>query len=617
MYILSVIPIQRGIPFSTLSYFSSDALGAGTIVEIPLGRQTIYGLVYGSVSLIEAKTDIKQATFALKKIKSVVGVSNFSRGVAEGLSDASKKTLIPIGALAGVFIHENFFDFFHEPMELVDGEKADSTPRAVYGSTLERTDEYKRIIRTAFADKKSVVLVAPSIRSVEFWYKTLQKGITAHSLCLHSKRTKRDQKQALSLIKNAERPLFIVTTPGFSIIPRSDIETVILEEESSTLYKTNDRYEVDQRIGIESIAKALGLQLIYGDILPRFETLQKTNQLELPRAFTPEKLLVVPTDPYRTILPSETVELIRYCQKNKKTLFIYTNRKGIAPLSRCADCGTTVECPSCGLPVVLRYKIIDGTRERLFICTHCGDTLPPTHVCSYCASWNIAPVPVGTESIAASVEEIIGTDHVAIVDDDTTPDSKQVQSLIEELQKKKWFVLVGTQKLLPYIKSIDFIAVPFFDRILSIASPYTIEEVLHLIMECNERVKEKLILCTKNPDFPILKQLATKKLQEIIDEDIETRKTLSYPPFGVLLKLSVTLPQAHRESVSRRIEYFFSDHELSLLSARRITPESMKVVCTWIIQVDQDYLENYGESLSLFLSDIRFPNKLEINPRRL
>ncbi len=617
MYILSVIPIQKGIPFSTLSYFGSDILPVGTIVIVPLGRSSIYGLVYECTSLIEAKTHVKQANFSLKKIKSVVGVSTFSFGVVEGLREASQKTLVPIGALAGAVINELFFDFLQSIEKDFETNKVAKEPVVIYGTLPERVDEYKRIIRGAFALKQSVVLVAPSIRSVEYWHNTLAKGIASHSLMLHSKCTKRHQKSVLSAIKSSQRPLFICTTPGFATVPRADIATLILEDEASNLYRSHDRYEIDQRIVLESVAKASGIALAYGDILPRFETFHKTGNINLARSFMPEKLVIVPTDPYRTILPSETIELIRYCQKNKKNLFIYTNRKGIAPLSRCADCGTTVDCPTCGLPIVLRYKVVEGERQRLFICTHCGDTLPTTHVCKYCGSWNITPVSVGTESIRDAVVALIGEDHVITIDDDVTPDSKFTTSLVETIQKQKCFVMVGTQKIIPFIKAVDFVVIPFFDRLLSTPSPYIVEETLRLIMECNEKTKDSLILCTKNPDFTITKQLATKKIQEIIDEDMETRKVLKYPPFGVLLKLSVTVPSSHRMSVTQKVEFFFEGYEMSILSARRISQESMKILCIWIIQVDTSYLEDHGESLLSFLSDIRFPHKMDINPSRL
>lgn len=617
MYILSIIPIARGIPFNTLSYYNTDALSMGTLVEIPFGKQTITGLVHDCTSLIEAKTSIKQATFSLKRIKKVIGVSRYSAALVEGLREASAKTLTPIGSLAGVVINELFIDLVAEP-EGTSLQEVEIKPSLLsYGSHADRIDMYKRIVRSAFAQKKSVVLVAPSIRAVEYWFTTLQKGIVSHSVLIHSKRTKRDQKSALSAIKSSDRPLLICTTAQSAVIPREDIATMILEDEASPLYKLHDRYGADMRIVLACIAKASGIQMVYGDTLPRFETLEKAGGSHVPRSFTPEKLVVVPTEQYRTILPTETIELIRYCQKNKKSVFIYTNRKGIAPVSRCADCGTSVDCPTCGLPIVLRYKLVSGERERLFICTHCGDTLPPTHVCSYCASWNITPVSIGTESVRDAVVDIVGEDYVITVDDDLTPDTKEVESLVTATQKHKWFVMVGTQKLLPYIKQVDFIAIPFFDRLLSIPSPFTVEEVLRLLMECNEKTKDTLIICTKKPDFSITTLLSQKKIQEIIETDIETRRTLLYPPFGILMKLSVTVPSAHKDTLVEKVSAFFEGLDMTLLPVRRISPDSMKLLCVWIIQANNDYTLDYGEDLQAFLQELRFPHTIDINPTRL
>ena len=197
MYILSIIPIARGIPFNTLSYYNTDALSVGTLVELPFGKQTITGLVHECTSLIEAKTSIKQATFSLKRIKKVIGVSHYSTALVEGLREASAKTLTPIGSLAGVVINELFIDLIQQPDETPEQSLEIKPSLLSYGPHIDRIDTYKRIIRTAFAQKKSVVLVAPSIRSVEYWFTTLQKGIASHSVLIHSKRTKRDQKTAL------------------------------------------------------------------------------------------------------------------------------------------------------------------------------------------------------------------------------------------------------------------------------------------------------------------------------------------------------------------------------------------------------------------------------------
>jgi primosomal protein N' len=625
MHILTVIPIARGIPFDTLSYYNADPLAHGTLVSIPMGKQTLIGIVTQSTSLIEAKATIKHATFSLKKIKSVIGHVPFFKHCADAARETSIHTLTPIGAVLGSVMPQFLFEYINaEKISELFNEPIAATPfieDVVSGTQNDRLDLYKRLIRSAFAEKKSVLFIAPSIRSLELWKSQLEKGITKHVVTFHSKVTKKSLRSAFSLLKSSERPLVIFATPGYSVLPRNDMGILIAENESSSLYKTNDRYGTDLRIFFKQFACFQGLKLYWGDTLPRFETLERLNKSHMPRTFVPDKLHIVPVEHYRTILPSEVIDLIRHAQKKKKKLFIYTNRKGVAPLSRCSDCGTIVTCEECTLPMVLRNKVLpNGERERYFVCTHCAATLPATHVCSYCGSWNITPLSIGTESVRDAVISLVGEDAVITIDDDLTPDHSTVQTLLTKVSKQKFAIVIGTVKVLPYIKNIDYTLFPFFDRLLSIPSLYTTEEALRLVMECNERSTDGVIICTKNADFPLLKQLETQKINAIIFDELAVRKELGYPPYGTIIKISLTVPEGHRQKVIEKMqEYFAQDTniEATAMPARRISQTSMKVLMTWIVKAQTTYIEEEGTELMRVLESLRFPYKVDQNPERL
>lgn len=625
MYITTVIPIARGIPFDTLTYFSTEQLRIGTLVMVPLGRQTIPGIVTDSISLIEAKTLVKQANFSLKKIKLVLGHIPFFECLVVALKETSLRTLTPIGALAGNVIPSFLFEY-------IAAEKMKDLPELLpvrafkrdvtVGTRQNRLDYYKRIIRTAFAEKKSVLFIAPTIRGLMDWKTNLEKGIGKHVVVLHSKVTKRDLKTYFTQIKSTERPLIMFATPGHCAIPRNDLGLIIAEDESSGLYETNDRFSTDIRVFIEQFAQAFELDLVWGDTIPRFETLETTNKSHLPRSYVPDKLHVVPLDQYRTVLPGEVIDLIRHAEKKKRRLFIYTNRKGVAPISRCGDCGTIVTCEECSLPMVLRNRITQNDeRERYFICTHCGFTLPATHHCVYCGSWNIVMVPIGTESIRDAVMEIVGEEPVITIDDDLTPDSTTVTALLDKAQKLKFAIVIGTVKVLPYLKNIHYTILPFFDRLLSIPSLYTTEEALRLVMECNERSSEGVIVCTKTPDYPLIKQLETQKINAIIFDELTLRKELGYPPYGTIVKISITVPEGHKMKVIEQVNAFLETQkgtiESSMLPVRRISLGTMKVLLTWILKAPNTYIEEEGQTIVSVLESVRFPYKIEQNPERL
>ncbi len=627
MYIATVIPISRGIPFDTLTYYASEALVHGTIVLVPFGKQTIPAIVVETNTLAEAKAFVKQATFSLKKIKTVIGSTPFMSAVAQSIQETSLKTLTPLGSIAANIIPQALFEYIQSEKipEILNQSETASEPMfaedAIVGTTTDRTDYYKRLIRTSFASKQSVLFVAPTIKSLELWHHRLEKGIAKHVVVLHSKIGKKALRSIAVLLRQREYPLLIFVTPGYLITPRHDIGAMIAEDESSALYKTHDRYGTDMRIAIKQLAIALGIKLYWGDSIPRFTTLVATKRDHLARAFVPDKLTVVPIEPYRTILPSEVIETIRHAQAKKQRIYIHSARKGIAPLSRCSDCGTVVTCPTCELPMVLRHKMISTpegpTRQRSFICTHCADTLSATHLCSYCGSWNISPVAIGSESIKEAVEAYVGKDAVLLLDDDTTPDTQGFDAIIEKIHAQKFVVIIGTIKALPYIKQVHYCMFPFFDRLISVPAFTTTEQVLRLIMECNERATEGVLLFTKQPSFPFINQLQTQKINAIINDEITLRKQLGYPPFGSIIKIQVTVSEGYRQTITEQVNQFLTTIDNTQLPPRRVSPGSLKVVLTWILTTKDDYIEEEGRTLVQFLQSIRFPYTIEENPERL
>jgi hypothetical protein len=135
-------------------------------------------------------------------------------------------------------------------------------------------------------------------------------------------------------------------------------------------------------------------------------------------------------------------------------------------------------------------------------------------------------------------------------------------------------------------------------------------------MECNEQSTEGVILCTRTPEFPLIRQLETQKINTIISDELTLRKELEYPPFGLLIKVSLTVPEGYRQKIKESVDHYFSDLDSTALPARRISPGSMKVLMVWIIKAVPTYIEENGSDMVRFLDTIRFPYRIEQNPDR-
>ena len=97
MYLVSVAPIKRGIPIDELSYFTKENVPPGALVSVPLRGRMVPGLVVRSIPAAEAKSEIKRAEFALKKLDQVFATSFFRKEFIE----AAESTAMYFAATTG------------------------------------------------------------------------------------------------------------------------------------------------------------------------------------------------------------------------------------------------------------------------------------------------------------------------------------------------------------------------------------------------------------------------------------------------------------------------------------------------------------------------------------
>ena len=255
MYILEVIPLQKGIPRDTLSYYSMREIPLGSLVEIPLQSRTIQGIVIGVREARDMRASIRSGTFALKPVGSVIQEKGFPSKILQALWEISRDTLIPVGTLITQFFPEPVFDYFQNWNHIVR-EKPEL--RLIELPTPERFDYYKILVREAFAKKMSIQFIAPTVVENVLLVNFLS-GIVGkeHIVEISGSMTPLKREKAYKQLIEHDHPVVICTTPQFFIIPRSDIGSCILESSGSTHYTQNFKAMIDFRPIILRIAETL------------------------------------------------------------------------------------------------------------------------------------------------------------------------------------------------------------------------------------------------------------------------------------------------------------------------------------------------------------------------
>ena len=292
MYIVTVIPLKKGLQKEYLTYFSANPIQLGMIVEIPVRLKTVDAIVIGIQDALDIKSNIKTAEYQLKKISSIKGPSPFSKHFFTACAYMKDYTISTTGEvikamLPAIYLQQT--SLLKTP--LITAEENTSTvkhEKLIFQALApERYGFYRTLIREAFAKKESVFICVPTRYDIEELKNILSRGIEQYVFTFHGDMSKKSLVTKYNECIEATHPLLIIATGMFLSIPRHDIQTIILEHESSDTYKQFARPYIDVRSFVEVLASIKKSKLIVGDTLLRPETLHRRDQDEFGEVASP------------------------------------------------------------------------------------------------------------------------------------------------------------------------------------------------------------------------------------------------------------------------------------------------------------------------------------------
>ncbi len=613
MYIATVIPIKKGLQKEYLTYFSVNDIPLGAIVTVPVRAQIIDAIVIHSEDATSMKSDLKSAEYQLKKIITVKGQSPFTKEffmACERMKDyavSSTGTIIQ-NLLPAVFL-ENIKDLEQskqsEGVETVENIKHEKV--IFQALTSDRASFYRTLIREAFAKKESVFICVPTRYDIEEWKGALIKGIEPYVFAFHSDMTKKALVSAYNKTMSEPHPILMIGTGMFLSIPRHDTKTIILEHESSEAYKQFMRPYIDIRSFIEVLSSIQKSKLIFGDTLLRPDTLYRHDEGELGEIASPlfrlpqaERQLVVDmkeevndkgTKAF-TVLSNKTKKMIEYALSTNGSVFLFSVRKGLAGVTVCHDCGSTLLCPYCSTPVVL-YGAKQRTstkieNTRIFMCNKCGYKETTEIKCKDCESWNLTPLGIGTDRVYEEVRSLFPKANIIQIDKEVTTTDKLAHEAINLFYKTPGSILIGTEMAFSYLhSSVMHSAIISLDGLLSIPSFNITQKVLHIIEKLHSTTTQNVIIQTRIPDNQILEYILSGNVLPLYREDLKERKTFGYPPFKRLIKITFTGTAPETNKARTYLEHILGPYDPQVFSAF-IGKVKGQYVTNTVIKIDRN-----------------------------
>lgn len=551
MNIIEVIPITKGIAKETLSYFTSEQVRPGSVVHVPLRKKTVPGIVIGIRSVAELKGEIKNLPFEIKKVSSLNAAEFFLPEFIEACADTARYFASSTGSVLNALTPAPLFEEV-EKITLNHGNERKSPLSEKYvvqADDEERFAHYKSLIREEFARKSSVFFCLPTIHDIETTLAKLVKGIEDYTYVLSSSLSKKEFVETYNKMLNDSHPVLIIATGSFLSVPRKDIGAIIVDREHSKAYKTPIRPYLDIRTFAEYYSKKIKAKLIFGDLFLQTETMFRYHNAEFQelyplkfRSLTTAKEEIVDMRTYKsneknfTVISDQLAELVGENKEANESMFIFTARKGLSPSTVCGDCGNIVKCTQCESAMVLHKS----PRGNFFLCHKCGERRDAQEKCRNCDSWKLVTLGIGIERVEEEIKKRFPDINIFILDKDYANTHKKAQKIASDFYASPGSVLIGTEMALLYLdRPIQTSAIASLDALFSVPDFKISEKILGIILKMRAATQRKILLQTRNPEQPVFTHAMKGNIVDFYRDEIELRRMFDYPPFSILIKLSL------------------------------------------------------------------------------
>ncbi|MEI8278800.1 MAG: primosomal protein N' [Bacteroidota bacterium] len=338
-------------------------------------------------------------------------------------------------------------------------------------------------------------------------------------------------------------------------LPYNDIGLIIADEEHDASYKQKDpapRFHA--RDAAIYLASLHGAKVVLGSATPSVETIYNARQgkygyVELKERYLGVKMPVIELinakslDAVRQqgfkLLTPELQKAMIEAMQNRRQIILFQNRRGYAPFQVCTTCGWVPHCKNCAVSLTY-HKATDKMH-----CHYCGLQTAVMHTCPSCGGNRLISKSFGTEKIEEEVQQLFPKARVARMDIDSMRGKKNMSQLLEDLEKQKIDILVGTQMV---VKGLDFAPIALVgilsaDSLLSYPDFRVNERAFQLMEQVSGRAGRadgagRVLIQTYDMQHPVLRWVQNHDVQAFYEYEIHYREMFSYPPYTRFIKIS-------------------------------------------------------------------------------
>jgi primosomal protein N' len=609
MNIITVIPLSRSKIIQALSYFSASPAPVGAVVTVPLRSKNIHAIVTKVQPASELKADIKNAPFELKKLNKVKATEFFPSQYIEACALLADFYATHVGAVIDSLVANDLLENIGKISspglsERTAGSSPDETC-AIQGDDADRISSWRSLIRQEFARKKSIAMYVPTIEDGEHFKKALEKGIEDYIFFLHGGLTKKQIAEMWQKIAKIDHPIVVIATASFSLLPRSDMEIMIIERENGRGWISQKTPYIDGRHALETVIRAQKRTLYLADSLLRVETLYRLENKEIVeaspfkwRSISSAEDMLVDMRAYKSseknyrIVSPQLEMAIQHNRDENGHMFILAVRRGLSSATVCDDCETIVTCKNCSSPVVLHTS--KETGRNFFMCHKCGERRSAQENCVTCGGWRLTPLGVGIDRVAEEIHAKFPDMEIFQIDADSTKTDAQIEKVLHLFASKPGSILLGTEMAMLYLPDrVDHVGVASLDSLFALPDFRIQEKIMYTLIRLRNKAARSIVVQTRRPEEKVFEYGLKGNLSDFARTTLDERKIFSYPPYNVLIKITL---EGDRQKIAEEmaaVQTALAPHEIDIFPAFTSTVRGKSVI-HGLLKINRDLWPDRG-----------------------
>lgn len=414
-----------------------------------------------------------------------------------------------------------------------------------------KTRVYQELAYEALKLGKRVLILVPEIGLTPQTSKRFEDFLQVPVVVLHSALSAPKKRDGyVSIMKGEAR---VVLGTRSAILAPFDFDLVILDEEHDSSFKQQDpapRYHTRELAF--HLAHKHGALVVLGSATPSLETFNNVKAGHLKLLSLRERATQAPLPQVNIVdmgkvrqqkgmlLSPSLREALTECVSEGGQAIVLMNRRGYSKIRVCTECGETLYCKHCHIPLVYHKQY------HSLMCHYCASLYPVNTRCSSCGAETYEFVGGAIEMLEEEIQEWIPDAKVVRMDRDTTQNVGATEKILDAFRNREYNILVGTQMV---AKGHDFpgvrlVGIVGADTGLGIPDFRATERMYQLLSQTAGRagragdVPGRVLIQTLRPSEPVMQFAISHDFDGFAAKEVQDRRDAYYPPFCKLVEVS-------------------------------------------------------------------------------